>query len=439
MNIYSVPMLITGILCTLLSVITWMFRRRENINRVFSFFTLALAVDSFSFFIWFQFGSVEHIETWIRIIHTVGFLIPIGLILFFFAFTGYDKKMGEKVLGIKVRHFQIFALLVFVVCMLLNPFTELIVKISDTPKDIWDIEDGPVSILLYLLFAGIFSYLLVMVFKSYRMTENKPQKRFILLLTFSTLVWILIGYVAMLFISTSSALYQFVSYIGIAMMAIFYFVAIINHQSDKVHELNLNLEQKVEKRTKELEQKNSELEDTLVQLKQMQKQIIVQEKMASLGQMVAGLTHEFNTPIGTIRSMKNTQSKAINKLQSALKNITSDSDGKKHEIKNYIEIILKSDQLIDKGTERLSGIINNLKNFVKLDESETTLSDIHESIDNVLALIKHDLLSNIKIKREYSEIPPFVYNARRLNQVFFNIYDWCLHNHHFHRWVKYFN
>ena len=85
MNILSVPMLITGILCTLLSAITWMFRRRENINRVFSFFTLALALDAFAFFMWFQFGSIENIHTWIRVIHTTGFLIPIALILFFFA------------------------------------------------------------------------------------------------------------------------------------------------------------------------------------------------------------------------------------------------------------------------------------------------------------------------------------------------------------------
>jgi len=109
------------------------------------------------------------------------------------------------------------------------------------------------------------------------------------------------------------------------MMAIFYFVAIVNYQSDKVNELNLNLERKVEDRTQELNQKNLELEDTLVKLKQMQKQVIVQEKMASLGQLVAGLTHEFNTPIGAIRSMKNTKSKALMRLQTALENIAPDT------------------------------------------------------------------------------------------------------------------
>ena len=421
MNLYSVPMLITGILCTLLSVITWMFRRRENINRIFSFFTLALAVDSLSYFMWFQFGSIENIRTWMRITGTAGFLIPIGLILFFFAFTGYDKRMGEKVLGIKVRHFQISAILLFVVCMLLNPFTELIYKISDTPKDIWDIEDGPVAILLYVLFAGIYSYLLVMVFKSYRMTDNKPQKRFILMLALGTVVWILIGYGAVLFVSHSSALFQFISYLGIAMMAVFYFVAIVNYQSDKVHELNLNLERKVKDRTQELKQKNSELEDTLDKLKQMQKQAIVQEKMATLGQLVAGLTHEFNTPISAIRSMKNTKSKAVMKLQTALDHSASDTAGKDHEIRNVMEAILKADQLIDQGAERLDEIIKNLKNFVRLDEAEMKMADIHEGLDSVLALIRHDLLTNIEVVREYSEIPPFVCHPGKLNQVFLNL------------------
>ena len=144
MNILFVPMLISGILCTLLAVITWLFRRRENINKVFSFFTLTLAIDAFAFFIWFQFGSVEHIKNWMRFTFTAGFLVPMALIFFFFAFTGYDKRMNAKVLGIKVRHFRISALLFIIGCMLLSQFTRLIIKISDSPEYIWDVEFGSI-------------------------------------------------------------------------------------------------------------------------------------------------------------------------------------------------------------------------------------------------------------------------------------------------------
>ena len=421
MNIYAVPMLISGILCALLAVITWLFRRRERINRVFSLFTLALALDAFAFFLWFQFGSVENIDTWMRITFTAGFVVPTGLIFFFFAFTGYDKRRDARVLGIKARHFQISTLLFILVCTVLAQFTELIIDISDTPEHIWDVKFGPVGVFMFPLFAVIFIYLFSMAFKSYRTTENKPQKRFILLLTVGTFMWLLFGYVGALIFPVESQIWSAVSYLGTAMMAVFYFVAIVNYQSDKVHEFNLNLERKVEDRTRELKQKNSELEDTLDTLKQMQQQVIVQGKMASLGQLVAGLTHEFNTPIGAIRSMKNTKSKALVRLQTTLEHMTSDTTGEDDEIRNVMETILKADQLIDQGTERLHEIMINLKNFTRLDEAETTVADIHESLDSVLALIRHDLLTNIEVAREYGEIPPFVCQPRKLNQVFLNL------------------
>jgi len=136
---------------------------------------------------------------------------------------------------------------------------------------------------------------------------------------------------------------------------------------------------------------------------------------------VAGLTHEFNTPIGSIRSINDTRSKAVSKLQTALKNISSDNGGSEPEIIKTLDTILKADQIVDQGTERLNEIITNLKNFARLDEAETALADIHEGIDSVLALIKHDLLKNIEVVREYGEIPPFVCQPRKLNQVFLNI------------------
>jgi len=212
-----------------------------------------------------------------------------------------------------------------------------------------------------------------------------------------------------------------VSYLGTALMAIFYFVAIVNFQSDQVHELNISLERKVEDRTLELKQKNTELEDTLYTLKQMQKQVIVQEKMASLGQLVAGLTHEINTPIGAIRSINDTKSKAIVKLQTALENVAPDTVGKDHETAKILEVILKADRLIDQGTDRLHEIMQNLKKFTRLDEAEAVKANIHEGLDSVLALIRHDLLADIEVVREYSEIPSFVCQPRKLNQVFLNL------------------
>ena len=407
MNIHAVPMLISGILCTVISVITWLFRRRENINLVFSFFTLTLAIDSFAFFAWFQFGNAENINTWMRSTFTLGFLVPIGLVLFFFAFTGYDKRMDDRLLGIKVRYFQIISFIFIVALMFLSQFTNLIIDISDNPEHVWDIQFGSIGEMLFTLFLGIFFYLFVMVIKGYKTAGNKPQKRFILLIAFGTIVWLISGYTGAIIFTASSEAWHSINYIGTTLMAIFYFVAIVNYQSDKVNELNINLERKVEDRTREL--------------KQMQKQVIVQEKMATLGQLVAGLTHEINTPISAIRSMNSTKSSAVKKLQTTLENIAPESTGKDKEVRKVLEIISNADKLIDKGTERLNEIITNLKNFARLDEAETMVADIHEGIESVLALIQHDMLTNIEVIREYGEIPPFACHPRKLNQVFFNI------------------
>ena len=108
------------------------------------------------------------------------------------------------------------------------------------------------------------------------------------------------------------------------------------------------------------------------------------------------------------------------KLQTALGNSAPDAAGRDHEIENVMEAILKADQLIDQGAERLDEIIKNLKNFIRLDEAEMKMADIHEGLESVLALIKHDL-ANIDVMREYGEIPPFVHHPGRLNQVFLNL------------------
>ncbi len=408
MNIYSVPMLISGILCALLSVITWLFRRREKINRVFSLFTLALALDAFAFFMWFQFGRVDNINTWMRITFTAGFLVPLGLLFFFFSFTGYDKRMDARVLGIKVRHFQISIILFILICTLLAQFTNLLIRISESPKDIWDVEFGPIGVAMFPLYAGIFFYLFAMAFKSYRMTDNEPQKRFILLLVVGTGVYLLFGYFGALIVPISSEAWNSISYLGTAGMAIFFFVAIVNYQSDKVYELNLNLERKVEERTRELQES--------------QVKLLQSEKMAALGNLVAGVSHEINNPMGAIVSTNKGTSNILKRLLSIISETkTLEELRNNQKFQQLISLMQENNKVSTLAGERITKIVQTLKNFARLDEAEFQLADIHAGIEDTLLLLHHKLKNRIEVKTDFGNIPKIYCNPNQLNQVFMNI------------------
>ncbi|MEL6822387.1 MAG: ATP-binding protein [Calditrichota bacterium] len=186
---------------------------------------------------------------------------------------------------------------------------------------------------------------------------------------------------------------------------------------NELREANHTLEQKVASRTEELSVKNSQLEETLQQVQEMQQQIILQEKLAGLGQLVAGVTHEINSPISAMRSISQTKVRAMEKLQAALNNGQSDPAV----IERMLKAITQADTVIANGTERLEEIVSSLKNFARLDEAEKVEADIHEGINSALTLLDGNLLDKIDVVRKFGDLPLYVSDARKLNQVFYNI------------------
>lgn len=407
MSIYSIPMLISGILCALLAVTTWMFRRRESINRMFAVFTTALAVDSFAFFSWFQFGSVESIDTWMRLTFSAGFVVPTGLVLFFFAFTGYDKRLNEKVWGLKTGYFR-NAVLVFVFgCVLLSQFTNLLIRIPEQPEHIWDVGFGPIGNLMFPTYAVIFAYLYVMVFKAYKTTESKSQRHFILMLASGTAVWLLFGYVGAALFPISSTTWNSISYLGTGLMGIFYFIAILNYQFDKVTELNLNLERKVEERTRHLE-------ETRLQLVQS-------EKMAALGHLVAGVAHEMNTPVGAVYSTHGTLISAMEKLKNTLESEHGISVNDSSKLSGIMKAIAGISEVIKSSGERITGIVKKLRNFARLDEADLQSVDFNECIDHTISVFQFHLKPGVTIRKEFAELPPVTCYPAEINQLCFQL------------------
>lgn len=201
----------------------------------------------------------------------------------------------------------------------------------------------------------------------------------------------------------------------------------------KLSNLNINLEKKVRERTQALEKSNQELQRAYRELQDAQAQLVHSEKMASLGQLVAGIAHELNNPISFIYGNMDHLEDYINDVKKVLRSLT-DLKSLSPEEKKYMEGIMKEVDLdfvledLDKvikscktGAERTRDIVAALRSFSRLDEAELKEVDIHEGIESTLQLLTHHYKNRIAVHRDYGNIPRVRCYASQLNQVFMNL------------------
>jgi signal transduction histidine kinase len=204
-----------------------------------------------------------------------------------------------------------------------------------------------------------------------------------------------------------------------------------------VKDQNIMLERKVSERTEELQFSNNNLSTALQDLKDTQIQLVDAEKMASLGQLTAGIAHEINNPINFVKSN-------IKPLQLDIKDLMEVIDAydtlhtvpdaelpaklsQIEKLKNQIDISYVRTEIdslvkgIQEGAERTAEIVMGLRNFSRLDESEVKTVNIHEGIDSTLVLLKNTLPENIVIKKDFQAQGEIECYPGKMNQVFMNI------------------
>ncbi|MGY3265451.1 two-component system NtrC family sensor kinase [Lysobacter sp. HA35] len=189
-------------------------------------------------------------------------------------------------------------------------------------------------------------------------------------------------------------------------------------------------------RERELQQRHDELERAYRSLSGAQEQLLQSEKMASIGQLAAGVAHEINNPIGYVHSNLGTLREYVSALFAMIETYASAlaapdpliyrNEIRAHREKLDIDFILGDlPQLLDEsreGIERVTRIVQDLKEFSHVGRNETMRpSDLIKGLESTLNIVWNDLKYKVKLEKIYTEVPLVECHASEINQVFMNL------------------
>ena len=170
-------------------------------------------------------------------------------------------------------------------------------------------------------------------------------------------------------------------------------------------------------KNQELEGEKDKLKRTLERLHQMREQLMHSEKMASIGQLTAGIAHEINNPISFVANN-------VQALKLDLADITAIMTTDQLQNPSFVELNQEIQTLMDsieRGVERTRDIVQGLRTFARNEEGEFSKVNLHECIDAAAALLSFEVRDRCNLIKRYGDIPLVDGLPGKLNQVFLNV------------------
>jgi signal transduction histidine kinase len=214
----------------------------------------------------------------------------------------------------------------------------------------------------------------------------------------------------------------------------------LNLANEELAELNESLEHRVEERT-------HELSDALQELKESQVQLVQAEKMSSLGQLVAGISHEINTPLLYLANNAELVQERIDALrrfvQQSAESLCLDpaefEDRSSFQSKfieglKTLKLLLREEELdaaveevVDLNRDSIEGLADlmnmaqSLKDFSRLDRAPIDSFDVNAGLEKTLTIARNTVKHKAEVTKHYTELPPIECSPTQINQVFLNL------------------
>lgn len=197
----------------------------------------------------------------------------------------------------------------------------------------------------------------------------------------------------------------------------------------------LAAEKLLDEKTREVQSSMSTIQYQFDELKKAQSQLVQSEKMASLGQLAAGVAHEINNPVGFVISNISTLNEYAEVLREFIEKsliYVAKPDGaikqdlvsisKKEDLPFVVEDIMSIVKDAQEGLVRVKDIVANLKQFARTDEEESEAFDVNENIENTIKVAWNELKYHVTLNKELDESIPLAFgHAGQINQVVLNM------------------